>query len=650
MEVTYNFNDTSHRIKIVDVVKKMNNFSRNMWSFLKAEAWGFHGVVRDYSSVFSMGSDYMVIHHFNNETPVEALMGYHTELHWEDLLSNHPAASYFRYMEQAGFVCIIPYQSYLETMTNVWSAASGLTELNYHLMSPKHKLQLWLSNGTHYYNVEFFFNYAILPYGVRDLLEWPDLTEHGEYAGDMFLMFGMEVDPIKESLPVPSVTAGEEFELAEQVDPIKLDETLAVVEHAMNTFKLVIITYSGGKDSSTTLQLFLNYKIQNPNCKANLTVVSADTLIENPLLIEHVYKVKERVESLNLGIDFHIVTPDLDDTFFVCVFGKSYQLPSVLNRWCVSRLKTNAADLFLKNLEMFPTNQSTLLVLGTRSSESTNRAKSVAKHFGNEFYGDHPMEHITTCSPIKHWTAKDVITYLVRVEPPWKDYGNFNLINLYGSAMSGQSYSECPIGAAMVDVNEGISACTSGGGTARMGCAFCSVIKHDTSLINMSRDYEELVPYVAMRKVFKASQDIRYGSLTGYKRVKHLKHDEDYAFSGTLESGLGDLTIDIRILLLEEMKRLELSISEKEVFRIYEEVRKREMVEGISLSPRFVELLFSFLSVHPGYCDTMYSPIFDPYGCGVDKFTEEDVKAIERVKARQFLNSNEIGDQMELIL
>jgi DNA sulfur modification protein DndC len=449
---------------------------------------------------------------------------------------------------------------------------------------------------------------------------------------DLFDYFGIDLPK-----PAKNVTEGETIEIADEVDPQLLAESLQVIEYCMTNFDHVLIAYSGGKDSHACLELAIRYKLSHPGCMTKISVISADTLIENPLLIEHVYKVRERVESLGLGIKFHVVTPDIDDTFHVCVFGKGYAPPSALNRWCVERIKKKPADEILEEYATSyaeATGDHIILLLGTRSKESNNRSRSVSKHFGDEFFGDHPIAKIKTCAPIKRWTARDVITYLVRYSAPWEDYGNFNLINLYGSAAGG--WEECPIGAAMIDINDGVSACTSAN-SARMGCVFCTLVRQDISLENMAKDYpEQLLPFVIMRKVFKAAQDIRYGSLTGYKRERGTKVTSDGSYlQGQLSSGLGDLSLDIRVLLLEKMHQLGLVIPQKEVFRIYSEVRHRKLTEGIALSRRFQEALFAFLQVHPGYCETSFSPIWDPWGCGVDTFTEEDVKAIERILAEE---------------
>jgi hypothetical protein len=103
-----------------------------------------------------------------------------------------------------------------------------------------------------------------------------------------------------------------------------------------------------------------------------------------------------------------------------------------------------------------------------------------------------------------------------------------------------------------------------------------------------------------------------------------------------------DLTLDSRVLLLEKMSELSLPIPQNEVFKIFHQVRFREFPEGISLTNSFREALFSFLTVHPGYCETSFSPLWDPDGQGVDVFSMEDVKAIERIKENKWKDETEL--------
>lgn len=50
--------------------------------------------------------------------------------------------------------------------------------------------------------------------------------------------------------------------------------------------------------------------------------------------------------------------------------------------------------------------------MGNRDNESGDRKRSMQKHFGEEFYGHHPVGSIRTASPIRDWTSQEVVTFL----------------------------------------------------------------------------------------------------------------------------------------------------------------------------------------------------------------------------------------------
>ncbi|MGF7036084.1 DNA sulfur modification protein DndC [Paenibacillus mucilaginosus] len=621
MDERYVFSDREHRITIEGNVKKLNNASRRIWSYLHDSGYTFHGVVREYSAVFSEGgANYLALHHFIGEQPAAALMGHDSTFYWHEVLKREePAGLFLSHLEELGYAILLPEQVWLDAWRNDILADFGCVSRDFHLQSPKHKLMMWISDGKDYLLAEFFFGFPIPPYGVGEQLPWPPLKAQTELTKmDLFDFLGLEYDTAKQESK--TVYDGEGFEIAESVDPELLNETQAVIDYCMRTYQHVAVAYSGGKDSHTCLLLVLGYLLDHPECQTRVTVISADTLVENPLLVAHVNKVKERVESLGLGVDFQLVIPDNGDTFYVCVFGKGYAPPSTLNRWCVTRLKSKPADAVIEEYagRLMARSEKAVLILGTRSNESSNRARSVERHYGDEFFGSHRIAGIDTCAPIKRWRAVDVITHLVRTDAPWGDYGNHNLINLYGSAVG---IEECPIGAAMTDVEDGVSACTSSSG-ARMGCYSCTVIREDTSLVNMAKDYPELEKFVAMRRVFKAAQDIRYGTLTGYMRTRG---------KAAFQSGLGDLTLDSRVLMLDQMLQLGISVPRNEVIEIYRQVQLRECPEGIPVSRRFRDTLFALLPTHPGPFFTTFNPIWDPWGCGVDEVTEEDGRIVEQI-------------------
>lgn len=629
VEERYMFEPSAHRIEIKERLRKHTTDSAWFWRYLQSLKALFHGVVRNHSAVFSFPNFYVAVHHFIYEKPDERLLGTMSKLKWRNIVDESEAeGKLLSFLEERGFEIALPNQAWLDAYLTDVAHGFGLVDYNWHLESPKHKLMIWALSEDTSFLIEYFFGLSLPPYGVREAIAWPEIKvspppKNGQI--DLFSLLG-----IADEKKASSVT-GEAFEVAEKVEDEKLRYAEQAVEKIMRENDQVMVAYSGGKDSHTCLLLVINYLLKHPECKTKVSIVSASTLVENPLLEAHIEKVRDAVATLHLDIPFHIVTPDMENTYMVCVFGRGYQPPSVLNKWCVSRLKILPAEEKLKEIleQAFEDAQESnvCLVLGTRESESLARARSIEKHFGDDFYGSHRVPGIRTASPIRNWTAKDVATFLVRNPAPWEGYSNYELINLYGFAMGGE---ECPIGAMIASEAEAVSSCT--GKAARMGCYSCTVIRNDESLENMAEWYEELNPCLEFRKILKLVQDIRYGSLTGYKRYRTEKFG----------SGLGDLTLDIRTLLLEHMNRLGLKMLEEEVDTTFRFVREREVVEGIPLTNRFVNALMKQYPVHPGVVGSMFDPIFDPWGTGVDKFTEEDKRAIERVLSRLKQN-NEKG-------
>lgn len=631
----YHFSMTNHRIKISDDIKKKTSVTCSLWNEVKKLGFMFLGVVRDHTAIFEVPFAYMAIHHFVDETPAAELVAAEGILKWRDLVDESKSlGKVLSYLEGNNFKCHVPIQAW----TDAWLNENMYPQMyqDWHLSSPKHKLMVWCMREDHSFLVEFFINLPIPPYGVSEMINYPSLAIKRNIKT-------INSKSMIESINDKSMTSRkgkqEDFEIMDQVEEEKISYAQGAIHEIMTNNNRVILAYSGGKDSHVCLLLVIDYLINHPECMTEVTILSASTLVENPIIEEHILKVKESVESLKMNLNFITVKPDIQNTFMVCVLGHSYSPPSQLNKWCVSRLKLDPADKalteYMNSSEFFTFwgQEEVCLILGTRDAESVTRAKSIQKHFGDDFYGTHRIEGIRTAAPIRYFQAKDVVTYLVRNPAPWKDYGNFNLINLYGSAMGG--FEECPIGAMLSSESEAISSCT-GSGAPRMGCYSCTVIKDDQSLINMAKDYYYLENYLSIRKILKKCQDIRYGTNTGYQRKRGL---------GQFGSGLGDLTIDIRTIILEHMRKLNIPLLEEEVYTIYRIVREREITEGIPVTKRFRDALFNMRERDYSNTDdkvaliaerydvigTMYSSIWDPWNSGVDSIGQEDIDAINRI-------------------
>jgi DNA sulfur modification protein DndC len=273
-----------------------------------------------------------------------------------------------------------------------------------------------------------------------------------------------------------------------------------------------VIGYSGGKDSTTTLQLVWNALKALPQESRTkpIYVISSDTLVETPKIVEYVDRtlaqINDAAEAAGLPITAHKVTPLTNDSFWVNVIGRGYPVPSTQFRWCTERLKITPANSFI--LERVAEFGEVVVVLGVRSSESSTRAQVMSLHRIN---GSHLSRHSTlpkafVYTPIELFTVDDVWTYLLQVPSPW-GANNRDLVTLYRNAQSG----ECPL---VIDKT------TPSCGNSRFGCWTCTVVNRDTSMEAMVENGEEwLEPFLDFRNHLASLQDSAlWPSIRKYKR------------------------------------------------------------------------------------------------------------------------------------
>lgn len=142
-----------------------------------------------------------------------------------------------------------------------------------------------------------------------------------------------------------------------------------------------IIGFSGGKDSTALLQLVWLAISEVPieKRKREVYVVCNDTLVENPVIQAYVYevlkKIKEAAASMSMPIRVETTIPRLEDTFWVNVIGRGYPVPNNAFRWCTDKMKIKPTSRFLT--DQVAENGEAIILIGTRSSESTTRAKSI---------------------------------------------------------------------------------------------------------------------------------------------------------------------------------------------------------------------------------------------------------------------------------
>lgn len=110
-----------------------------------------------------------------------------------------------------------------------------------------------------------------------------------------------------------------------------------------------VIGYSGGKDSTTVVELV--YKmllgLDPEDRHKNVYIVSSDTLIENPLIKIYLSKMNDLLGQAadrdGLPIKSAMVTPPPNNSFWANVIGRGFPTPRMNGtfRWCTDRLKIN---------------------------------------------------------------------------------------------------------------------------------------------------------------------------------------------------------------------------------------------------------------------------------------------------------------------
>ena len=241
-----------------------------------------------------------------------------------------------------------------------------------------------------------------------------------------------------------------------------------------------VIGFSGGKDSTTVLQMVFQALSGLPKrqLKKEIHIICNDTLVENPAIEKYVdnqlKKIKtagkKRLFSHNSNLFKVIkVTPKLEDSFWVNLIGKGYPSPNHWFRWCTERLKINPTSEYIKNMSQ--KKGKTIIILGTRKAESANRAASMAKYENGTKLKRHRLPNVYVYTPIADLSNDEVWAYLLQVKNPW-GINNRELLKLYGLACD---MGECPF-----VIETGTQSC----GKSRFGCWVCTVIDRDKSMEN----------------------------------------------------------------------------------------------------------------------------------------------------------------------
>jgi len=247
-----------------------------------------------------------------------------------------------------------------------------------------------------------------------------------------------------------------------------------------------IVGYSGGKDSTATLQIvWMALESLPPEQRSKrVHVITNDTLVENPIVSSWVNRSLETMRHAalvqGLPLEPHRLVPEIHDTFWVNLIGRGYPAPNRRFRWCTERMKIDPSTKFIK--DVVREDGEVIIVLGTRRAESAARAARIAK-YEETSVREHLSPHNDLASalvykPIVDWTNDDVWTFLLQYKNPW-GYDNKSLMSMYRSATAD---AECPV---VVDTS------TPSCGNSRFGCWTCTVVEKDKSMSAMIQNDSE---------------------------------------------------------------------------------------------------------------------------------------------------------------
>ena len=238
-----------------------------------------------------------------------------------------------------------------------------------------------------------------------------------------------------------------------------------------------VIGYSGGKDSTATLQLiWLSIEQLPPSLrKKEIHIINTDTLVESPVVAKWVENSLEIMDksARSKGLPFitHRLIPDFNNTFWVNLIGRGYPFPRMKYRWCTDRLKIQPVNNFIK--KQIAKHGEIILVIGTRKAESARRARTMTfyeKKRVRELLSPNPtLANELVFSPLENWLDDDVWVFLMQYKNPW-GLSNMELLTMYKGATAD---NECPL-----VTEKNMPSC----GKSRFGCWVCTMVEKDKSM------------------------------------------------------------------------------------------------------------------------------------------------------------------------
>lgn len=343
-----------------------------------------------------------------------------------------------------------------------------------------------------------------------------------------------------------------------------------------------VIGYSGGKDSTTVVELVYKMLLSlSPEQRhKNVYIVSSDTRIENPLIKIYLNKMNDLIGKAaikdGLPIFSAMVKPPADNSYWANIIGRGFPTPRMNGtfRWCTDRLKIKPSADYIREV-IKKEKEEVVVLLGVRKEESEARRRRLEeREIANRLMNKHAtIKEAYVYNPIVELTTDDVWNVLLEYDngrTPWGSNNN-ELISLYSDADSG----ECPFAGVykLKDQDKVVQSQTCG--NSRFGCWVCSVVKEDKSLNGFIKSgHRELIPLADFRTWLMSIRD------DDDKREKKRRNGTVYK-TKTGEQGYGPFTWEARQLILERLlatqKQMNYELISEEELKAIDEIWDDEL-------------------------------------------------------------------------
>jgi len=350
---------------------------------------------------------------------------------------------------------------------------------------------------------------------------------------------------------------------------------LSIFEKISKNSPQIILSYSGGKDSTVTAILLYLWLEKNAKKNIEVNILHNDTLGElKPMkkwTIKFMKTLRKKITKLGYPIKLSVTFPEVIDTFYWRSIVRGYPAPTFKFRWCTYLLKLKPTNKFLTNICKSCEGKCPF-ILGIRKEESTQRTK-----IGGEFSPLLKGNSFLKIFPIYHWRKEEIWSFLFSMK---KEFKLSPLFRLYA--------------------NKNI----------RYGCWFCTVIPHQyANFVGMKNSWLEL-----LRVTYRIVSDIpifrkkkkqgysKYGALNFIGRkimwksiftIENLSKTKFYGLDrkingNTLRETL--LTLDVeQISQLDNSKRVqEITKMNKKIPPKYVTILQRKLKE-LNTKNRFIQ-------------------------------------------------------------